>query len=61
MNPKRSSPIPIFDNLEHTGNPFKRKHFDVETVAPKANKIVGASIGLPTRFPQFVALISEAH
>ncbi len=44
MNPKRSSPIPIFDNLDHMGNPFKRKQFDIETVAPKACRIIGASI-----------------
>ena len=27
MNPKRSPPTPIIDNLEHIGNPFKQKQF----------------------------------
>lgn len=44
MHPKRHPPIPIFDNLEHIGNPFKRKTFDVKHLVSGKKKIIAASI-----------------
>ena len=31
MNPKRTSPAAIIDNLNHIENPFKQKHFSADT------------------------------
>jgi len=40
MNPKRTAPQPIIDNLSHIGNPFKQKSFSTKPFLMKA--IVGS-------------------
>lgn len=44
MNPKRSSPTAIIDNLKHIDNPFKKKSFNAD--AYTINKISGANTDL---------------
>lgn len=44
MNPKRTSPVAIIDNLSHIGNPFKQKHFSADSYLKI--KIPGASTDL---------------
>jgi len=44
MNPKRSPPIPIIDNLAHIGNPFRQKHFSAAVYLDRS--IVGADVDL---------------
>ncbi len=36
MNPKRTAPKPIIDNLSHIGNPFKQKSFSTKSFLTKA-------------------------
>ncbi len=40
MNPKRTSPAAIIDNLNHIENPFKQKHFSADT--PLRTKVSGS-------------------
>lgn len=44
MNPKRSPPIPIIDNLDHIGNPFKQKQFSAAAYLDR--RIAGADVDL---------------
>ena len=44
MHPKRHPPSPIFDNLDHIGNPFRRKIFNVDHIAPSDKKIPAATL-----------------
>ncbi len=44
MNPKRSPPIPIIDNLDHIGNPFKRVQFSAATYLNQ--QVIGADTDL---------------
>lgn len=44
MNPKRTSPRPIIDNLGHIGNPFKQKQFSAAAYLDQP--IVGADVDL---------------
>ncbi len=44
MNPKRTSPAAIIDNLNHIENPFRQKHFSTDTYLPA--KISGTETDL---------------
>lgn len=44
MNPKRTAPAAIIDNLNHIENPFKKKHFSTNIYLP--SKISGTEADL---------------